>query len=512
VHHGVRIQDSAVIAATTLSARYISDRQLPDKAIDLIDEAAARLKMEIDSKPQALDNVERQIMQLEIEREALKKERDKSSRQRLESIDQEIGNLRETLNALSARWQKEKEAIQAIREVKAKIDEAKVQLEQAERRSDLEAAARLRYGTLPELDRQLAESEAQLDQMRQDGSTMLREEVDADTIAEVISRWTGIPVTRLLEGEVEKLLHMEERLHERVIGQEDAVRAVASAVRRSRAGLQDPNRPIGTFLFLGPTGVGKTELARSLAEFLFDDEHALVRIDMSEYGERHSVARLIGAPPGYVGYEEGGQLTEAVRRRPYSIVLLDEVEKAHPEVFNVFLQVFDDGRLTDGQGRTVNFTNAVIIMTSNAGSSLIKSMGANADRDALRRAVMAELDAVFRPEFLNRLDDVIIFQSLTQQDIVRIVDIQLQHLEQLLVSRRIALELTTDAKLYLAERGFDPVFGARPLKRAIQRDLQDPLATSILEGQIHEGDHVFVDTTPDGEALVFQTVPQTEIV
>ncbi len=512
VHHGVRIQDSAVIAAATLSDRYLPDRQLPDKAIDLIDEAASRLKMEIDSKPQALDNVERQVMQLEIEREALKKERDKASLDRLKTIDEEIANQRETLNTLTARWQKEKEGIQSLREIKTKIDDAKNQLEQAERRSDLETAARLRYGTLPELEKQLAQREAQLNQQRADGNAMLREEVDADTIADVVSKWTGVPVSRLLEGEVEKLLHMEERLHLRVIGQEDAVKAVSAAVRRSRAGLQDPNRPLGTFLFLGPTGVGKTELARALAEFLFDDEQAMVRIDMSEYGERHSVARLIGAPPGYVGYEEGGQLTEQVRRRPYSVVLLDEVEKAHPEVFNVFLQVFDDGRLTDGQGRTVDFTNTVIIMTSNVGSNIIKAMGPNADVKALRNAVIGELDSFFRPEFLNRLDEIIVFQALNQQDIVRIVDIQLQRLQRLLVSRRLTLELTPEAKLFLAERGFDPVYGARPLKRAIQRELQDPLALAILEGRVREGEHVVVDLAADGERLEFVTALHGEVM
>ncbi len=506
LHHGVRIQDSAVIAAATLSDRYLPDRQLPDKAIDLIDEAAARLKMEIDSKPSALDRVERQIMQLEIEREALKKERDKASRERLASLEGEIANQREELNALTARWQKDKQLIEGIREVKAKIDEAKVQLEQAERKADLEAAARLRYGTLPELDKQLAEREAALYTVQQEGGTMLREEVDADGIAEVVSKWTGVPVSRLLEGEVEKLLRMEDRLHERVVGQDDAVRSVASAVRRSRAGLQDPNRPIGTFLFLGPTGVGKTELARALAEFMFDDEAAMVRIDMSEYGERHSVARLIGAPPGYVGYEEGGQLTEAVRRRPYSVVLLDEVEKAHPEVFNIFLQVFDDGRLTDGQGRTVDFTNAIIVMTSNVGSPIIKNAGQNADKKLLRQAIMEELDQVFRPEFLNRLDDIILFNSLTQADIERIVTIQLRRMDRLLAQRRLTLELTADAKRYLAERGFDPVYGARPLKRAIQRDVQDPLALAILEGRVREGDQVVADVNDQGDGLVFSAV------
>ncbi len=512
VHHGVRIQDSAVIAAATLSDRYLPDRQLPDKAIDLIDEAAARLKMDIDSKPQALDTIERQMMQLEIEREALRKERDKASRDRLDTLDNEIANLREALNSLTARWQKEKDAIQGIREVKTRIDEAKVQLEQAERQSNLEGAARLRYGTLPDLEKQLAAREAAVSAIQADGAPLLREEVDADGIAEVVSRWTGVPVSRLLEGEVQKLLRMEDRLHDRVIGQDEAVHAVAAAVRRSRAGLQDMNRPVGTFLFLGPTGVGKTELARALAGFMFDDENAMVRIDMSEYGERHSVARLIGAPPGYVGYEEGGQLTESVRRRPYSVVLLDEVEKAHPEVFNVFLQVFDDGRLTDGQGRTVDFTHTVIIMTSNTGSQLIKQMGANADQKTLRSAVMAELDRVFRPEFLNRLDEIILFQSLTQADIVRIVDIQLRRLEKLLASRHLTLELTPEAKTYLAERGFDPVFGARPLKRAIQRDLQDPLALHILEGSVRDGDHIIADLAEDGESLSFSAAVPAEVV
>ncbi len=505
VHHGVRIQDSAVIAAATLSARYIPDRQLPDKAIDLIDEAAARLKMEIDSKPSVLDAVDRQIMQLEIEREALKQERDEASAYRLDELEDELANLREEGNALTARWQREKDAIGQIREAKTKIDEAKIELEQAERKADLEAAARLRYGTLPELEGQLKQAEAALREMRRQGESMLREEVDADTIAEVVSRWTGVPVSRLLEGEIEKLLKMEDRLHQRVIGQDDAVNAVASAVRRSRAGLQDPNRPIGVFLFLGPTGVGKTELARSLAEYLFDDENAMIRIDMSEYGERHSVARLIGAPPGYVGYEEGGQLTESVRRRPYSVVLLDEIEKAHPEVFNVFLQVFDDGRLTDGQGRTVDFKNTILIMTSNVGSDLIKQMADVTDRKEMRSALTGVLDRAFRPEFLNRLDDIIIFQHLGREQLAQIVDIQLKRVQRLLEDRRITLSLSDEARKLLAERGYDPAYGARPLKRVIQRDLQDPLAMQILEGNIREGDHVTVDVGEvDGdEALVF---------
>ncbi|MDL1900609.1 ATP-dependent chaperone ClpB [Anaerolineae bacterium CFX9] len=511
VHHGVRIQDSAVIAAATLSARYLPDRQLPDKAIDLIDEAAARLKMEIDSKPSALDHVERQIMQLEIEREALRKERDQASLERLADLEEDIANLREDLNALTARWQKEKDAITTIRTIKAQIDEAKNALEIAERHANLEEAARLRYGTLRELEQQLSEAEAVSNQIRSEGGAMLREEVDADSIAEVVSRWTGVPVSRLLEGEIDKLLRMETRLHERVVGQDDAIRAVASAVRRSRAGLQDPHRPIGVFLFLGPTGVGKTELAKALAEFMFDDESAMVRIDMSEFSEKHTVARLIGAPPGYVGYEEGGQLTEAVRRRPYSVVLLDEIEKAHPDIFNTFLQVFDDGRLTDGQGRTVDFTNTIVIMTSNIGSQMIKSMGPNADPAALRAAILEELDAYLRPEFLNRMDDIILFRSLTQDELTRIVTIQLRRLEQLLAVRRITIELTAEAKAYLAERGWDPVYGARPLKRAIQRDLQDPLALAILEGRVREGDHVVVDVSLDGEGLTFSSISIGEV-
>ncbi len=509
VHHGVRIQDSAVIAAATLSARYIPDRQLPDKAIDLIDESAARLKMEIDSKPAALETVERHMMQLEIEREALKKERDRASLDRLAALENELAQYGEELNALTLRWQREKAAIEQIRTIKSQIDDARIKLEQAERRADLEGAARLRYGSLPELERALTDAEAAVHEIQREGA-MLREEVDADTIAEVVSRWTGVPVARLLEGEIEKLLKMEERLHKRVIGQDDAVHAVSAAVRRSRAGLQDPNRPVGVFLFLGPTGVGKTELARSVAEFLFDDESAMVRIDMSEFSERHTVARLIGAPPGYVGYDEGGQLTEAVRRRPYCVVLLDEIEKAHIDVFNVFLQVFDDGRLTDGQGRTVDFTNTIIIMTSNIGSHVIKDMGAQADPKRLRAAIMDELDNYLRPEFLNRLDDVIIFQNLSEADILRIVDIQLARLERLLAARRLTLELTDAAKAFLAAEGYDPVYGARPLKRAIQRELGDRLAVHILEGHIRDGDHIIADVNEDGSALAFSTVPQME--
>ncbi len=505
VHHGVRIQDGAVIAAAALSHRYLPDRQLPDKAIDLIDEAAAHLKMEIDSKPAQLDKIERHIMQLEIERAALNKEKDTASKRRLQDLEVELADAKEDLNSMLAVWQHEKDVIQSMSSNKADIDAARIQLERAERQGNLEEAARLRYGVLPELEKSLSEREANIEAMRQDGSLMLKEEVDADEIAAIVSRWTGIPVARMLEGEIEKLLRMEDRLHERVVGQDDAVKAVSAAVRRSRAGLQDPNRPVGTFLFLGPTGVGKTEMARSLAHFLFDDDSAMVRIDMSEYGEKHSIARLIGAPPGYVGYEEGGQLTEAVRRRPYCVLLFDEIEKAHPDVFNVFLQVFDDGRLTDGQGRTVNFTNSVIIMTSNVGSSLIKQMGAGAGIDTQRVAIMDELDRYFRPEFLNRLDEIIIFNSLTREHIVSIVELQLVRLRDILGERRITIALSDAAKTRLAHEGWDPVFGARPLKRAIQRELQDPLALALLEGQIVEGAHVQVDLSDDGSDLVFHS-------
>jgi ATP-dependent Clp protease ATP-binding subunit ClpB len=508
VHHGVRIQDSAVIAAATLSARYIPDRQLPDKAIDLIDEAASRLRMEIDSKPAEVENVDRQIMQLEIEREALRKERDSASRERLHKLENELANLREESNALQARWQSEKGVISAIRDVKAKLDETRIKLEQAERRFDVETASRIRYGDLPTLERQLVEAEANLAEMQRQGS-MLKEEVDGDEVARVVAKWTGIPVTKLLEGEIEKLMKMEDRLHDRVIGQEEAIRAVSNAVRRSRAGLQDPNRPMGSFLFLGPTGVGKTELARALAEFLFDDDSAMIRIDMSEYQEKHTVSRLIGAPPGYVGYDEGGQLTEAVRRRPYAVVLFDEIEKAHPEVFNVFLQLLDDGRLTDGQGRTVDFKNTVVIMTSNAGSQIIKQMAGNQPDDRVRAAVLAELDRSFRPEFLNRIDEIVLFHSLSLEHILEIVDVQLKKLRKLLAPRNITINLTERAARHLAERGYDPVFGARPLKRAIQRELQDPLSVYILQGQIKEGTNILVDLSEDESSLVFsEGVPQ----
>jgi len=504
VHHGVRITDSAVIAAATLSHRYITDRFLPDKAIDLIDEAAARLRMQIDSKPEELDNLDRHIMQLEIEREALKKEKDPASKERLQRIEEELANLREQRSELAARWESEREAIKALRSIKEEIEQVRIQIEQAERRADLEEAARLRYGVLRELEQKLQEAELRLKELQQEGA-LLKEEVDAEDIARIVSEWTGIPVAKLLEGEREKLLKMEERLHQRVVGQDDAIRAVANAVRRARAGLQDPNRPIGSFVFMGPTGVGKTELARALAEFLFDDERNMVRLDMSEYQERHTVSRLIGAPPGYVGYEEGGQLTEAVRRRPYSVVLFDEIEKAHPEVFNVLLQVLDDGRLTDGHGRTVDFRNTVIIMTSNVGSHYLANLPTDVPEDTFRdlfekarEQALMELRRAFRPEFLNRIDEVIVFQPLTFDHLMAIVDIQMRHLRQLLAERKITIELTDAAKRQLVEEGYDPVYGARPLKRVIQRRIQDPLAMKILAGDVRDGDHVVVDHR-DGE-------------
>ncbi len=500
VHHGVRITDSAVIAAATLSHRYITDRHLPDKAIDLIDEAAARLRTEIDSKPQALDEVDRQIMQLEIERQALQKEKDKASKERLEKLEQELADLRERAAELHTRWETEKQAIAALREIKEKIEQAHIEMEDAERRNDLEKAARLRYGLLRELEDQLRQAENRLKQIQAEGA-LLKEEVDAEEIAEIVSRWTGIPVSRLMEGEMQKLLHMEERLHQRVVGQDEAIRSVSNAVRRARAGLQDPNRPIGSFIFLGPTGVGKTELARALAEFLFDDEKAMIRIDMSEYQEKHTVSRLVGAPPGYVGYEEGGQLTEAVRRKPYSVVLFDEIEKAHPEVFNVLLQLLDDGRLTDGQGRTVDFRNTVVIMTSNLGSELwLNHAHGKPGRETLNRILQAH----FRPEFLNRIDEIVVFDPLTREDLVKIVDIQLARLANLLAQRGLKLEVTPAAKEYLAQAGYDPDFGARPLKRTIQREVQDVLALKVLSGEFKEGDTLLVDASPEG--LVFQSI------
>ncbi len=491
VHHGVRIQDSAVVAAATLSDRYISDRFLPDKAIDLIDEAGSRLRMEIDSKPAELDEIDRKIMQLEIEREALRKEKDEASKERLQRLEKELAEFQEESDRMKVHWQLERDAIQEIRQQKERIEQTKLEMERAERHADLEQAARLRYGQLAELEAQLKESEGRLRELQTD-QRMLKEEVDAEDIAEAVSKWTGIPMSKLMEGEVEKLLKMEERLHLRVVGQDEAIEAVANAVRRARAGLQDPNRPIGSFIFLGPTGVGKTELARALAEFLFDDEENMVRLDMSEYQERHTVARLIGAPPGYIGYEEGGQLTEAVRRKLYSVILFDEMEKAHPEVFNVLLQILDDGRLTDGHGRVVNFKNTVVIMTSNIGSQWIRDL-AGQDEEEMRRRVLEALNQHFRPEFLNRVDEIVIFHSLSLDDLVQIVDIQLGHLVQRLAGYKIALHVTDEVKRHLAEEGYDPVYGARPLKRVIQRELQDPLAKEMLEGKFREGDTVRVE-------------------
>ncbi|MEN6482677.1 MAG: ATP-dependent chaperone ClpB [Anaerolineaceae bacterium] len=501
VHHGVRITDGAVIAAAMLSNRYITDRRLPDKAIDLIDEAAARLRTEIDSKPQALDEVDRQIMQLEIERQALQKEKDKASVSRLEKIESELANLQEHSTELTTRWQTEKSAIADLQKIKEQIDQAQTEMEDAERRNDLEKAARLRYGTLHELQEKRETAEKRLQQLQKEGA-LLKEEVDAEEIASIVAKWTHIPVERLMEGEMQKLLQMEERLRGRVVGQDEALQVVSNAIRRARAGLQDPNRPIGSFIFLGPTGVGKTELARALAEFLFDDERAMIRIDMSEYQEKHTVSRLIGAPPGYVGYDEGGQLTEAVRRHPYTVVLFDEIEKAHPEVFNVLLQLLDDGRLTDGQGRTVDFRNTLVIMTSNLGSSLWLG-----NQKVAREDVMRTLQANFKPEFLNRIDEIIIFHPLQKDQLSRIVEIQLKRVEKLLQERGFQLKVTVPAIEFLAEVGYDPDYGARPLKRAIQHELQDPLALKILNGDIHPGETIQVDRGESG--LVFSTSSQS---
>ncbi len=498
IHHGVRIADSAIVAAATLSERYIADRFLPDKAIDLIDESASRLKIEIDSMPTEIDEVERRIQQLEIEREALKKESDEASVARREAIEADLAELRERSGEMKARWQNEKGAIEAIKENKARLEEAHREAERAERAADLEGAAKLRYGEIPELEKTVAEAEARLAELHAEGGTMLTEEVTEEDVAQVVSKWTGIPVTRLMEGEVEKLIQMESRLHERVIGQDEAVEAVSNALRRSRAGLSDPDRPIGSFLFLGPTGVGKTELAKALAEFMFDSEQAIVRLDMSEYMEKHTVARLIGAPPGYVGYEEGGQLTEAVRRRPYAVVLLDEIEKAHPDVFNTLLQLMDDGRLTDGQGRTVSFTNTVLIMTSNVGSERIAGEAVD---ERMREQIEEVLAATFKPEFLNRIDDTVIFHRLSKEDISEIVDLQVAQLVGRVSERGIEIELSDDARTLLGNLGYDPTYGARPLKRVVQKQLIDKLALLILEGDFGEGDKVRVDAA-DGE-LVF---------
>jgi ATP-dependent Clp protease ATP-binding subunit ClpB len=500
VHHGVRIKDGALVAAAVLSNRYISDRFLPDKAIDLVDEAAARLRTEIDSMPSELDESLRRIMQLEIEREALRKEKDKASKVRLAGIEKELADLRAESDALKARWQAEKQSIQRLGALREQIEQTKIAIELAERQYDLNRAAELKYGKLTELDRKLKTETEQAERKGQ--ARLIKEEVDEEDIARVVSRWTGIPVSKLLEGEMQKLLHLEEELHKRVIGQDEAVTAVAEAVIRARSGLKDPNRPIGSFIFLGPTGVGKTELARALAHFLFDDERALITLDMSEYQEKHTVARLLGAPPGYIGFEEGGQLTEAVRRRPYSVVLFDEIEKAHHDVFNVLLQVLDDGRLTDGQGRVVDFKNTIVIMTSNIGSHRI--LEHRGSYDQVKEAVLREMREHFRPEFLNRIDDIIVFHGLSEQQLRQIVDIQLEHLHARLAERNIKLKLTDAAKLHLVHTGYDPVYGARPLKRAIQKKVETPIGRLILQGAIRDGQTVLADESPSRQELTFK--------
>jgi ATP-dependent Clp protease ATP-binding subunit ClpB len=500
VHHGVRIKDSAIVAAATLSNRYITDRFLPDKAIDLIDEAASRLRIEIDSLPQEIDQLEREIIQLEIERQALQREEDEKSKTRLREIEQRIADLKEKSSGMKAKWQSEKEAIDHIRSAKAELEQLRFQLDQARNAGDLARASEIQYGRIPELQRKLKGDQDKLSNFQQDG-VMLKEEVDEEDVAEVVAKWTGIPVSRMLEGEMQKLVTMENRLGNRVIGQEEALAAVANAVRRARAGLQDPNRPIGSFIFLGPTGVGKTETARALAEFLFDDERAMVRLDMSEYMEKHAVARMIGAPPGYVGYEEGGQLTEAVRRRPYSVVLFDEIEKAHTDVFNVLLQILDDGRLTDSKGRTVDFKNTVLIMTSNLGSREIQA--AEGDEKQVREAVLQELRLHFKPEFLNRVDDVVVFHQLSQQQIGKIIDVQLERLKSMLNERNVTLVLEPSARELLMREGYDPTYGARPLKRAIQSLIQNPLAVKLLQGEILPGQTVRVSAK--GDTMEFKT-------
>jgi ATP-dependent Clp protease ATP-binding subunit ClpB len=505
VHHGVRIKDSALIAAALLSSRYIADRFLPDKAIDLIDEAASRLRMEIDSLPVELDTVERRMRQLEIERQALKKESGSESAERLKKLEKELADLKEQSVSLRAHWEKEREVITSLRKIKQQIEELKAQEKKSERAGDLAAASEIRYGKVPELQKQLEQLNKKLEE-QQKTKRMLREEVDDEDIAQVVSKWTGVPVTRMLETEMQKLLKIEERLHERVVGQDEAIDVVANAIRRSRSGLSDPNKPIGSFIFLGPTGVGKTELAKALAEYLFDDERAMVRIDMSEYMEKHSVARLIGAPPGYVGFEEGGQLTEAVRRRPYSVILFDEIEKAAQEVFNVFLQILDDGRLTDGQGRTVDFRNTIIIMTSNIGSNWIQE---ESDMSKIRSRVQEALRAHFRPEFLNRIDDMVIFKRLNAEQLSRIIDIQLAQVAKRLEEKHIRLNLSSGARAAIAKEGYDPAFGARPLKRALQRMVLDPLAKLVISGKIAEGSTVQVETPKGAEAdsgqLIFKS-------
>ncbi|MBV8368453.1 MAG: ATP-dependent chaperone ClpB [Candidatus Eremiobacteraeota bacterium] len=506
VHHGVRIKDAALVAAAVLSNRYIADRFLPDKAIDLVDESAAKLRTEIDSMPTELDEASRRMMQLEIEREALRKENDDASKQRLEKLEKELAELHEQTDALRARWQSEKDAVVQTRELREQIEQTKVEIDRATQAADYAKASELKYGRLADLERRLHEKEAAIGAAQ---SRLLKEEVDEEDIAAVVSRWTGIPVSKLLEGEVQKLLHLEEELHKRVIGQDEAVTAVAEAIVRARSGLGDPNRPLGSFLFLGPTGVGKTELARALATFLFDDERAMVRIDMSEYGEKHSVARLLGAPPGYVGYDEGGQLTEAVRRRPFSVLLFDEIEKAHHDVFNVFLQILDDGRLTDGQGRTVDFKNTIVIMTSNIGSHRILDASSDAgaaDYAVMRATVLDELRQAFRPEFLNRIDEIVVFHKLSEEQLKAIVEIQLDRVRTRLRERRVALEITDEAKTHLVRTGYDPAYGARPLKRAIQREVETPLGRKILAGEVRDGDVVRVGFDADKGELTFKVV------
>jgi ATP-dependent Clp protease ATP-binding subunit ClpB len=510
VHHGVRIKDAALVGAAVLSNRYISDRFLPDKAIDLVDEAAAKLRTEIDSLPSELDEILRRVMQLEIEREALKKETDAASQERLGKLEHELADLKAQADELKAQWQAEKDAVQRLRGIREQIEQTKIEIEQAERQYDLNRAAELRYGRLAGLEHQLQADEERMTS-KQGQSRLIKEEVDEEDIAEVVSRWTGVPVSKLLEGEIQKLLHLDEELHKRVVGQDEAVTAVSEAVVRARSGLKDPNRPIGSFIFLGPTGVGKTELARALAEFLFDDERAMIRIDMSEYQERHTVARLIGAPPGYVGYDEGGQLTEAVRRRPYSVILFDEIEKAHHDVFNVMLQILDDGRLTDGHGRTVDFKNTIVIMTSNIGSHrILEYRGAFEGReyDQMKEAVLDEMRRHFRPEFLNRVDEIIVFHALSEEHLKEIVDIQLAHLRARLAERHIQIELTDVARTHLVRTGYNPTYGARPLKRALQKEVETQLGRLILKGDVRDGQSVLVDYDAQLGALQFAPVEE----
>jgi ATP-dependent Clp protease ATP-binding subunit ClpB len=507
VHHGVKISDRCLVAAAMLSDRYISDRYLPDKAIDLVDEAAAKLKMEITSKPEELDEIDRKILQLEMERLSLQKEEDTASQERLDTLDKELADLKEEQDQLNAQWQSEKEIIDQIRSIKETIDQVNLEIQQAERDYDLNRAAELRYGRLTELQRQRQEAENKLEEMQSSGRTLLREEVAEADVAEIISKWTGIPISKLMASEKEKLLHLEDELHERVVGQEEAVRAVSEAIQRSRAGLSDPNRPTSSFIFLGPTGVGKTELAKALASNLFDTESALVRVDMSEYMEKHSVSRLIGAPPGYVGHEEGGQLTEPIRRRPYSVFLFDEIEKAHPDVFHIMLQILDDGRLTDSQGRVVDFKNTIIIMTSNIGSDLILDISGDDSRyDEMRNRVMAAMRENFRPEFLNRIDEIIIFHALQKEQLRQIVKLQTQYLEERLSEQKLSLKLSQEALDFLAEVGYDPVYGARPLRRAVQRYLETPIAQALLRGEYSEGDTLFADVAD--ERLTFKRLPR----